>query len=51
MAQKKEKLTEEQKSILKTKGINPILFEVMQDFPNSLMIKNRLTGEAQVVEK
>lgn len=42
---------EEQRRILKEKGYNPLFIEILQDYQNSMIIKNRFTGMVELVEK
>ena len=51
MAQKNATPTREQAHVLHKHGLNPAFWVVVQDFPNSLIIKQRVTGEFKVINK
>lgn len=43
--------TEEQKRVLKRWGLNPLMWVIQQDLPNSMIVRHRVTGEFKVLEK
>lgn len=45
------KLTRKQKELLSAQGMNPDQFQLFRDLPNSLIVKNKQTGEFIVIEK
>lgn len=51
MAKKKKVPTTEQKAVLKGHGLPDYIWEVTQDLPNSLIVRHRITGEIQLIEK
>ena len=51
MKQKNATPTKEQAEILRRNGKNPALFAVAKETPYSLIIKNRETGEFDIVKK
>ena len=46
-----KRLTAAQKKLLSTQGINPALWQLLDELPNSYVLKHRITGEIKVVEK
>ena len=50
MAKKKE-MTQEQKMLLGEKGLIPSMWEVRQDLPKSMIIRNKITGEFRLIDK
>ena len=46
-----KRLTAAQKRLLSTQGINPALWQLLDELPNTIIIKYRITGESKVVEK
>ena len=51
MAQKNATPRKEQAEIIKRHGLQPHLYTVVKDLPNSLIAKHRITGEFKVLEK
>ena len=51
MAQKNATPSKAQEDILRAHSLRPQLYTVVKDLPNSLIIKHRISGEFQVVEK
>lgn len=51
MAQKNASPTKEQAKAMKKIGMNPMFWVVVKVLPNSMIVKNRLTGEFKVLEK
>lgn len=51
MAQKNASSTKEQAEAMKKAGMNPVFWVVVKVLPNSMIVKNRLTGEFKVLEK
>ena len=51
MAQKNATPTRQQQEIMRKNGLNSILFVVVKDLPNSMIIKHRITGEFRVLDK
>lgn len=51
MAQKNASPTKEQAEAMKKAGMNPVFWAVVKVLPNSMIVKNRLTGEFKVLEK
>lgn len=51
MAQKNATPSKEHACILKKHGLSPALWVVIKDFPHSMIIKGRITGEFKVIEK
>ena len=50
MAEKKE-MTREQKILITSKGLLPALYEVLQDYPGTMLIRNKETKEPVVIFK
>ena len=50
MAKNKE-MTPKQKRILADKGMIPSMWEVRQDLPKSMIIRNKITGEFRLIDK
>lgn len=48
---KKKAMTPEQKTLLGSKGMIPGMWEIRQDLPNSLIIRNKVTGEFRLIDK
>ena len=46
-----KRLTAAQKKLLSAQGINPALWQLLDELPNTIIIKRRITGEVKVVEK
>ena len=46
-----KRLTRAQKKLLSEQGINPALWQLLDDLLNTIIIKHRITGEIKVVEK
>lgn len=46
-----KRLTAAQKKLLSEHGINPALWQLLDEHPNTIIIKHRITGEIKVVEK
>ena len=46
-----KRLTAVQKKLLSAQGINPALWQLLDELPNTIIIKHRITGEIKVVEK
>lgn len=40
-----------QADIIKANGLNPLFWTVVKELPNSMIIRNRGTGEFEVIEK
>ena len=51
MAQKNASPSKAQADILKAHGLRPQLYTVVKEFPNSMIVKHRITGEFNVLEK
>ena len=51
MKQKNASPTREQAEVLRKNGKNPVLFAVAKETPYSLIIKNRETGEFEIIKK
>lgn len=51
MKQKNASPTKEQAEVLRRNKKNPALYVVVRDLPYSLIIKNRETGEFDVIKK
>ena len=51
MAQKNATPTKEQQTLLKSAGLSALNWTVVKDFPNSMIVKCRITGEFKLVEK
>lgn len=51
MPKKKKELTPEQIEVLKKRGLRPECYIVLQDLPYSLLVRNIVTQEAQIVNK
>lgn len=45
------RLTAAQKKLLSAQGIKPALWQLLDELPNTIIIKHRITGEIKVVEK
>lgn len=46
-----KRLTCAQKKLLSEQAINPALWQLLDELPNTIIIKHRITGEIKVVEK
>lgn len=46
-----KRLTAAQKKLLSEQAINPALWQLLDDLPNTIIIKQRITGEIKVVQK
>ena len=46
-----KRLTAAQKKLLSAQGINHALWQLLDELPNTIIIKHRITGEIKVVEK
>ena len=51
MAQKNATPSKTQVEIIKRHGLQPHLYTVVKELPNSIIVKHRITGEFQVLEK
>lgn len=51
MAQKNATPSKAQAEILKAHGLQPHLYTVVKEFPNSMIVKHRITAEFKVLEK
>lgn len=51
MAQKNANPTKEQARIIVKNGLERLLWVVVKDLQNSMIIKHRITGEFKVIEK
>ena len=51
MAEKNKELTREQAILLASKGLFPALYEVMFDYPHTMIIRTKDTKEPMVVFK
>lgn len=51
MAQKNAEPSKAQKEFLKVHGIQPHLYTVVKELPNSMIVKHRITGEFKVIER
>lgn len=51
MAQKNATPSKVQAEIIKRHELQPHLYTVVKDLPNSLIVKHRITGEFAVLEK
>ena len=51
MAQKNETPSKNQAEIIKRHGVQPHLYTVVKELPNSIIVKHRITGEFTVLEK
>ena len=51
MAQKNATPSKTQAEILKAHGLQPHLYTVVKELPNSMIVKHRITGEFAVLEK
>lgn len=51
MAAKKTELTQEQRILLSRKGFYPDMYEVLQDYPHSMLVRNIATKEPAVIYK
>ena len=51
MAQKNAAPGKSQAEIIKRHGLQPHLYTVVKDLPNSIIVKHRITGEFTVLEK
>ena len=51
MKQKNATPTKEQAEILRKRGYDPLRYVVTKELPYSLIIKNRETGEFEIVNK
>lgn len=46
-----KRLTAAHKKLLSAQGINPALWQLLDEHPNTIIIKHLITGEIKVVEK
>ena len=46
-----KELTREQRILLASKGYFPDLYEVLQDYPHSMLVRNKQTQEPAVIFK
>ena len=46
-----KRLTAAQKKLLSEQAINPAIWQLLDELPNTIIIKHRITGEIKVVEK
>lgn len=51
MARKNATPSKAQQEVLKRNGLMPLAWVVIKDLNNSMIVKNRLTGEFKVIEK
>ena len=51
MAQKNATPSAEQGKVLKQHGLSPLLWVVVKEFPSSMIVKNRFTGEFKHIGK
>ena len=51
MAQKNATPTKEQQAVLKNRGLNPLFWVVVRDLQDSMIVRNRVSGEFKVVTK
>lgn len=51
MAQKKEAATKDQQAVMKRHDLLPACWTVLQDLPNSMIVRHRITGDVKVLEK
>ncbi len=51
MAKKKPEPNKEQNEVIKRNGLKPLCWVVLQDMPNSMIVKHRVTGEVKVISK
>lgn len=51
MAQKNATPTREQKEVLERNKLNPLCWVVVNETPNSLIVKQRITGEFRLINK
>lgn len=46
-----KRLTAAQKKLLSAQGMNPAFWQLLDELPNVIIIKQRFTGEIKAVEK
>ena len=46
-----KRLTAAQKKLLSAQAINPAIWQLLDELPNTIIIKHRITGEIKVVQK
>lgn len=51
MADKKREMTREQKIILASRGYSPALYEVLYDYPYTMIVRNIQTKEPALIRK
>ena len=51
MTQKNATPSAEQQASLKNAGLSTLIWTVVKDFPNSMIVRNRTTGEFKLIEK
>lgn len=51
MAQKNASPTKAQVEVMKRNGLNPLVWTVKQDLPNSLIVLHRITEDFKVIDK
>lgn len=47
----KKDITKEHLEVIKRHGLNPALYVVQRELPESLIVRNWITGEFRVIEK
>ena len=51
MAQKNATPTKEQQALLKNAGLSALAWTVVKEFPNSMIVRNRVTGDFKLIQK
>lgn len=51
MAQKNATPSKAQTEIIKRNGLNVLCWTVVKELPNSMIVRNRITGEFKVIDK
>lgn len=51
MAQKNATPTKEQQELLKAHGLNPLFWTIVKDLMDSVIVRNRLSGEFKLLSK
>lgn len=51
MAKKNKAPAKDHKPILEANGLKPYLWEVEQELPESLIVRNRINGDFKVIKK
>lgn len=51
MSEKKPEMTWEQRTLLASRGLIPGVYEVLQDYPHSMIVRNKQTKQPVLIKK